>query len=287
MSGQGGTTTSVPDPTSQIEMDCRFSEIEGVNVIVFNDAKPTGADCEGRMWVGGNLTTSNYAIATTNMGSATTTCTEYGLVVGGDIVGAAIVREGKISLGGLSSGDSEANCGFFHGTSVDFPALQKKLCGYSAALQAYPTNGTATVNYSKLVLTGDDSELNVFSVAAEQLSSITETQITVPVTSSVIVNINGMTINWQSGFFTLPDGGNSCKANTSSFCTRIVYNMYEATSVSINGIGFQGSILAPYATFNGKGGNVDGQVIVRNLNGITEYHPYFFDGCMKLPSGWN
>jgi choice-of-anchor A domain-containing protein len=105
----------------------------------------------------------------------------------------------------------------------------------------------------------------------------------VPETSSVIVNISGATLDWQPGTFTLPGGGTSCKAKTTSFCQHILYNMYEATNVSISGIGIQGSILAPYATFNGKGGNVDGQVIVNYMSGITEYHPYYFSGCLLMP----
>jgi choice-of-anchor A domain-containing protein len=59
--------------------------------------------------------------------------------------------------------------------------------------------------------------------------------------------------------------------------------MYEATSVYMSSIAVQGSVLAPYATVDGGGGNIDGQLICKYLKGGLEYHPYFFTGCLLLP----
>jgi choice-of-anchor A domain-containing protein len=56
--------------------------------------------------------------------------------------------------------------------------------------------------------------------------------------------------------------------------------MHEATTLQLSGMGVQGSILAPYATIDGGGSYVDGQVMVESLKGGNEYHPYFFTGCL-------
>ena len=70
------------------------------------------------------------------------------------------------------------------------------------------------------------------------------------------------------------------------FATHVVWNMYEATSITIGGVALQGSILAPFATIEaGSGGHVAGQVIVQYLKGGTEYHPFYFSGCIKWPTG--
>jgi choice-of-anchor A domain-containing protein len=275
----GGNT---PDPPEK----CTLTEIDKVNVIVFKDASPTGADTEGRMWVGGDLTiTGGYAVNTTNITSLKSSCDEWGLVVGGNITGDPIVSAGKAAYGGTFKGNASmhSNCGIVHQTPVDFAAVETKLTGYSLAFKDYPTNGTSTITYGQMVLTGTDKTLNVFDITAAQINSITSMKFVVPTTSTVIVNISGKAVNWPGGSFILPDGGQACKANNSEWCHRILYNMYEAESVTINGIGIQGSILAPLATFNGLGGNVDGQVIVKNLKGVTEYHPYYFSGCWLFP----
>jgi hypothetical protein len=31
------------------------------------------------------------------------------------------------------------------------------------------------------------------------------------------------------------------------------------------------------------GGNIDGQLVCKNLEGDIEYHPYFVSGCLVLP----
>jgi choice-of-anchor A domain-containing protein len=260
-----------------------MTEIDKVNVIVFKDASPSGADAEGRMWVGGNLTMNGgYAVNTTALPELMMTCDEYALVVGGNITGDPIVPHGSVAYGGTFTGSFSGACGIFHKTPVDFVALEARFKGYSAAFRAYPTNGTAELSFGNLVLTGTDTKLNVFSVTSAQLSSTTQLQLIVPANSSVIVNVSGTVVTWGGGFV-MPDGGVSCKTGTSSWCHRILYNMYEATTVTMTGIGVQGSVLAPYATVDGGGGNIDGQLICEYLKGGLEYHPYFFSGCLKLP----
>ena len=99
----------------------------------------------------------------------------------------------------------------------------------------------------------------------------------------MIINVSGTELTWHGQGFRLPDGGAACRGGTSVLCSQIVWNMPEMTSIELSGIGVQGSIYAPYATLTGTGGNVDGQVVVREFFTGIEFHPYFFTGCLITP----
>jgi choice-of-anchor A domain-containing protein len=255
-----------------------------VNVIVFGNASPSGADVEGRMFVGGNAKFSGgYSVGSKQ---EPYDCTRYDLVVGGTLTGTPVVKNGAVYVDDATySGSADSPCGVFtppNEAPVDFAALEKELVGVSLALAAYPVN-SSTVAGGKLRFTGDNPVLNVFSVTTEQLEMASEISIETPPDSTVIVNVTGTTLDWQGTGFRLPDGGAACRGGTSELCTQIVWNMPEVTKLNVSGIGVQGSVFAPYATFTGDGGNVDGQLIVRHLLGGIEFHPYFFTGCLELP----
>ncbi len=268
--------TEDPPPVDE----CVPTEMTDINVIVFNDAEPGGADSEGRMYVGGNAVFDGYAIASQEEDD----CNSWGLVVGGDLTASGgSVGSGKIAVGGTFTRDGAftAPCGVWEGEEpVDFEALEARMIAYSEAMKAYPENGESEVSGGYLNLTGTDPELNVFSVTAEELNN--NFRLDVPEGSSVIVNVSGEEVFWSGVGFDLPDGA-SCRGGSSDWCHSIMFNLYEAITLDLSGIGVQGSVLAPYATFSGGGGNVDGQLIVQNLYGGIEFHPYFFSGCLLLP----
>lgn len=263
---------------------CTMTEIDKVNVIVFGDATPSGADVEGRMWVGGNATFDGYAVGSSSAaGAAPKSCDtdEYSLVVGGDLSGQVNAGKGLVAVYGKNAAKNITSCGVTKEHPVDFDELEKKLKGYSAAFRDYPANGTAETANGALVLSGTNTELNVFSITAAQLR-VGTIKIAVPKNSSVVVNVSGTDVLWNGAGFTLPDGA-SCRGGTSDWCHRIMWNFYEAKTLELGGIGVQGSVTAPYAKISGGGGNIDGQLIAAELTGGIEYHPYFFSGCLLLP----
>jgi choice-of-anchor A domain-containing protein len=283
--GGKGNTNDPPDV-------CVPDSLGGVNVIVFEDAAPSGADSEGGMYVGGNFsTTGSYSIGAGS--EAGLTCDDFSFVVDGNISGTAIVKVGQAAYGGELIGSIDATCGAYdypnpNGLTVapvDFAKLESDFIFYSNAYKNYAPNGTTTLQWSTLTFSGSGSSLYVFNITAAQLMSATSIVFKVETTASVIVNVSGLTINWSNAGFTLPDGGSKCKGTNGveTGCERILWNFYEATSIVLSGIGVQGTILAPYATQSGAGGNVDGQVIVKYLTGGIEYHPYYFNGCLLSP----
>lgn len=274
--GTGGATSDPPD-------ECVVTDIAAVNVIVFGDATPNGADSEGTMWVAGNATFDGYAIGSKNEKD----CDSYSLVVGGDLSGSGNANNGKIWVGG--SYDASVNftdCGISDEQPgpVDFVALEQKMVGISLALAAYPANGTVTDPSGALTFTGTDANMNVFEVTAEQIEAANEIVIDVPLSSTVIINVSGEELIFSGKGFRLPDGV-SCRGGDTDFCAQVVWNMPDMEVLQASGIGIQGSVYAPHAAFSGNGGNVDGQLVVRTLTGGIEFHPYYFNGCLILPDG--
>ena len=207
--------------------------------------------------------------------------------MGGDLTGSGAIHNGRVYVGGEAQQESgfTAGCGVWSPPTeppVDFAALEEEINGIVVALANYPVNGGVNDTTGTLRFIGDDPELNVFSVTTEQIESASEISIEVPLTSTVIINVEGETLSFEGKGFKLPDGA-SCRGGDADFCAQIVWNMPNVTSLVVSGIGIQGSVFAPNAAFSGDGGNVDGQVIVQSLVGSIEFHPYFFEGCLELP----
>lgn len=61
---------------------------------------------------------------------------------------------------------------------------------------------------------------------------------------------------------------------------RVLFNFYTATSLAISGISVKGSILAPNAAVTFGNGNVEGNLIARELTGSGEAHNFLFSGSL-------
>jgi choice-of-anchor A domain-containing protein len=276
--GTGGATGDPPP-------DCIVSGIDEVNVIVLNDANPTGADTEGRMYVGGDANFSGgYSVG--NPERMDVDCSTYALVVGGTLnFPSGSVGTGMVAYGGADSTIGNGvtfACGYERNTEVvDFEALSENVHRYSDALALLePTATTATGN-GVITLVGTDPELNVFELDGTVLANANAFSIQVPDESTVLVNISGTDVTMANMGFEVQGG--MCRGAGGDMCHNVLYNFYEAETLNISGIGVQGSVLAPHADLTFSGGNIDGQVIVNNLTGDGEFHPYYFTGCIELP----
>ena len=264
----GGSSSTGGAPS--IDFGCPKTALTSINVYVIKDATPSGADTEGNMYVGGNLTASNYSIGKKD----TIDCTQYSLVVRGNMTG-ALVYGGKAVSSGIISNSTDQDCGGITraGTlPVDFNLLEAQVNNLSTSLSALPTNGTIS---GALTLTGINATLNVFNITAAQLNT-TQVNVNFPAGSSVVVNVSGTSVNWVNGSVCL---NGSCSDSTQA--DYVLWNFYQATTVYATGIAIEGSVLAPLTTLKGDGGHVAGTVIVQYLTGGLEYHPYYFAGCLK------
>lgn len=133
---------------------------------------------------------------------------------------------------------------------VDFSDAMAKLIGMSQAIKAYP-GIPAVKQYSTLTMTGTDPEMNVFSISADQLTDTYSYVFHVPFTSTVFVNVAGFNpIIANAGF------------STGVANNQILWNFPDAQSLTMNGIGLPGSILAPTAYAQLRNGSVSGTVVV-------------------------
>lgn len=286
--GSGGTVDTGTGGTIDICIPTCVPDILGsgekaVNLVVFEDAQASGCDTEGRMWVGGNADLSGYGV-----GMRLTECDSEDpvLVVGGDLTITGGVK-GKIWVGGTFSGSAPQCGGIWDDLPppVDFEEVIGTLTAYSNLLASYPVNGTASYQGSVLALEGDDTYLNIVEITGADLQAATAIVINAPVDSSFVVNVTGETVGFSNGTVSLPDGIDceSGSVSLDNFCNRLIWNMAEASTVSIGGFAVQGSILAPNATMIAEGsGQVNGAVIVKNflLDTCIEMHPHYFNGCL-------
>jgi choice-of-anchor A domain-containing protein len=274
----GGTTTGGTSATSTATSTARGCFVQAladgnVNVYVIKDATPTGGDVEGNMYVGGNLVASSYTIGA----KSTVDCNGYALVVGGNLsLGGGSVHGGKSAAGVITSvGGVTSSCGIFRASPVDFAPLQSEVESLSLAMAQLAPNGTVSTTTSAYNLTGTNLAMNVFEIDGSQMRSV---NLTFPEGSTVVVNVSGTTVNWSSATVCL---NGSC--DDSSQSNHVIWNLYQAVSLTAQGIAIEGSVVAPLATIDSGGGHIAGQVMVRDLEGALEYRPYPFRGCIRWP----
>jgi len=256
-----------------------------VNVYVTKNASPSGADTEGRLYVGGDLTTNGYSVGA----RAAVDCARYSLVVGGNVsLTGGSIRAGKAVFSGTSgtaSGTTFDCNGLARGKPIDFPSLEAEVEDLSLKLSQLPvTNCTVTVSGNDATIAATNSVFSLCNLDASQLPSTSGVAqlagviMTFPEGSNVAVNVSGTAINWAGAPVCLNGQcGDSAQTN------HVVWNLYQATSLTASGIAIEGSVLAPLATLDGSSGHITGQVIVEYLKGGLEYHPYMFNGCITWP----
>jgi len=271
---------------SSIDHGCFVTTLGDINVYVIKDATPTGADTEGKLYVGGNLTASGYSVGA----KSAVDCTKYALVVGGNVsLSGGMVRAGLATYAG-TSGSAQAtgfDCGgLTRGKPIDFVSLEAEVEDLSLKLSKLPTTDcTVTVSGSNLTIVATNPKFSVCNVDGSLLPSsggvvqLAGVTMTFPATSSVAVNVSGTGINWAGAAVCL-----NGQCTDSAQANQVVWNFYQATTLSASGIAIEGSVLAPLATLSGAGGHIAGQVIVKYLTGGLEYHPYMFSGCIKWPT---
>jgi hypothetical protein len=63
---------------------------------------------------------------------------------------------------------------------------------------------------------------------------------------------------------------------------RGLFNFTEATSLALHAISVRGPILAPLSDINSSGGNINGNLIGKNIYGPGEAHLYLLQGDVPL-----
>ncbi|GAB4217654.1 MAG: hypothetical protein OHK0012_22850 [Synechococcales cyanobacterium] len=243
------------------------------NIYLSGDLTQSHTDAEGRVAVGGKATLLNYSVGEKLSRS---NGQRDDLIVGHTLN----FRQGTVVAGNAVYGVTGqlANVTFPSGRHrqdqpLNFSEANRHLQQLSQYWQSLAGNGTATVEYGQIRLVGTHPQVNVFQVNGRDLSAANTLSITAPAAASVLVNVSGVR----------PDFDYMGIAIQGVNRNKVIYHFPEATSLTVTGIGIEGSIVAPKAAIAFDHAVIHGNVIGQSLLGSGQSNHDPFVGCLPAP----
>jgi len=253
-----------------------FGIASDYNEFIFQNITQSGTESLGRVAAGGDVSYLDMGVATQVTGSYPL----GDLSVGGDLtwqrgsVGSLdksdlSYQKGSIFVGGVAKLENVGYGSLTYGTPIDFAFAQTSLTESSLYWAGLATTGTTGITIGNdgrnlVTLTGTNPTLNIFSLAGDDLLKTSRLEINSPSGSTVLVNIDGTTGAMQNFGFYLSGVDDPY----------ILYNFYEATSLTFGDIEIHGSVLAPWANIDffslEDNGHIEGQLIALSLAGVGE-----------------
>lgn len=233
------------------------------SAFVLGDFNASYSDIQGRVAVGGNATITGYSVGD---GLTNSHGTRDDLVVGGNLNytngqvfngNAVYGGTGHFDMFGIPNGTTR------QGTVLDFAKARTDLQTMSSTWAGMKSTGTVSNKWGIVTLTGTKADTNVFNLKASDLWNANTVTIKAPAGSTVLVNVSGAEARMQYLGMSLTGG---VKAEN------VVFNFADAGKVTLQGIGFQGSVMAPRATVQFDNGNLEGTLIACAWNGYGEIH---------------
>lgn len=301
------------------------------NAYILGDMTGGKSDVEGRLAVGGSLNVTNFAFGKvredgTNAPSVIVgqdaTLHNVGIFHGDfEHGGNLTLVKNKDELGNdMPSVDfksfadgketvEEDKWGFEQSSTFDFESLNQWLIDKSNEWGQLAATAVTKIDDWSNILFRSSASFNVFSISALDFSKPSKSiTYDLPVNSVNIVNVMGSaalddTVDlFKTGFHVQslkeidevgkhPDNSD-LERHDGRFTNNIIYNFVDIEKISLSGIGFKGSILAPLADTMFTNGHIDGQLIVKSLSAemeemlgqINEYR--FNQGIVSAPSAW-
>ncbi|MDC0709127.1 choice-of-anchor A family protein [Stigmatella sp. ncwal1] len=221
-----------------------------------------GTDVEGKVAAGGNISMENFSVGW----KLPDTQIAQALVAGGNLSLSNGGVWGDAWYGGSYSG---AGVTFVRGsasqgTPIDFAARGSELRNLSLRLAALEVSGSTVLeSWGGVMLRGTASGVNVFEVPASAFASAKALFIEAPAGSLAVINIRGDSASFK-GFGHSFSGGIDQHG--------VLYNFVDAASITAEGYGFWGTVLAPLAHVTFSHGSFDGGLYARSLTGNAEGH---------------
>jgi choice-of-anchor A domain-containing protein len=244
------------------------------NVLVFGDFSAPYADVEGRLAAGGDVSLNHYSVGAKLASSSAGDV----LLVGGDLTfPSGRVYHGNIRVGGSAAGVGDpvrhglapgAELSEFTTLPMDFTSAEHTLKALSDDLARLPANGSAEFRWGGLTLHGDGhSALQVFTLDGAQVLQAHTFQVDgLPKEATVLFNITG----------THPGLTHMSLDSLRYHRERTLFNFFEARTLTLAGIGVEGSILAPWATVTNPEGVIKGTLVAQAFDGALQlnHHPF-------------
>jgi choice-of-anchor A domain-containing protein len=233
------------------------------------------SDIQGRAYIGGNVVVPQ-SFNTATVGGSAIGVNDISLAVGGYINagGDLHINGGSVVAGGAIISNVIMNS---HGTETENepsalpPSPIAQITSASQYWSTLAANSTASPGYTS----GQQGPYNfncaanasvaVFNVSARALFNVNNQIFTLDpsqATKDVIINVEGSSINWNSGHF-------ASQFNTPQWDGHVLFNFYDATSVNLSNDSIGGYIVAPNADVT-EDHNIDGGVMAKNLTVESE-----------------
>jgi len=237
--------------------------IGGANLFSLGAFSATSSDVEGSVLVAGSMSASSYSVNDKNK-DAFSSNNGHGiaLAVGGALsYSNGSIKHGEIYVGGAKSLTSVGTNDTTTITTapVNFNALSSSVKSTSTNLSKLAATGTvSTTQWGGMTLTGTGAHkaVEVFNISGSDLAKINNFSFAgLDNNSTLIINVSGANaIGFNQNGVSL-DGFSHYN---------VLYNFYQSTSMNIQNVGVQGSILAPLARVTGGNGQINGEVVVGN-----------------------
>jgi len=248
-------------------VDTLQSTLQTYNALTFADFGMYSSDSQGPVAVGGNAFLSSFGIATA------TTNGQNALTVGGSVTGFSGQVYGNLYAQNPPNFTSVGVLGTttVGGVSpVNFSSLQSAITQAASLLSQQSTTGTTNLVGGTLTMTGNLAGMNVFYVDGSLLTGVQSININIPTGATALVKVSGSSV--YLGLSGLGFGYSNMQ--------KVLYDFYQATTMTIQSTGFEGSVVAPLAAINFNNAHIDGSMIANSISGTGEYHDYFFNGSL-------
>lgn len=259
-----------------------LNEAFDFNAYILEDMTAQYSDVEGQLAVGGNFSAENYSVGLQSADNGQNILTVGGdaylrnaRIYNGDAVAAGVI-DIDATVGLYNPDETNNSHSFYQDGSFDFTTVNADIISTSSLWGAMSETGTTTITGNGTdvwsISFDGNSDFNVFSIDAATLSAADKSIYLNFATDSLnIVNVYGADVDlFNTGFFDaegnqIIDNQPDIYRQDGSYANNVLFNFVDATSLSLNAIGFKGSILAPLADTVFYDGQVNGNFIVKSL----------------------
>ncbi len=280
LEGSSATGTSCTEVTQPLGPATGFTEF------VLTDGH-RGSESEGAIAYGGDLPTAmTVGTRLTSAASAPT------LVIAGSHGQWFNLQKGSAYVVPQSGVNFNGGGTYLASNPIDFAASFAYLEGLSDDLATSSATGTVSVGTAGgnqvLVLSGTNTDYNVFTISAAQLASQAGIGYDVPAGSQILVNVTGSAPT-VTGQMWIKQGGSwqQVSDTTMENWPGILWNYTGSDTFTVQvGSAWGGTILAPRAFVDVvSAGHTIGQIIARKLTSNYETHQRLFPNTTCVPSG--
>ncbi len=254
-----------------------FGDLGVFNLLTLEGLTLQGTAVGGRVAVGQDAILDDVTIGT----ALALDRTRADLIVGHNLD----FSSGSVSNGAIVHGhaaevaDGVQYAALLQGNRLDFAdaeAVMHQISAELLSLNVFANGGVAIEQPagegSRVTLTGQDPNVNLFDLSSEQLFIADQLSITAPAGSVVVINVTGDPVRLAPTTITMDGVGSES----------VIIHFTTALEATIGGTDLKGLVFAPKTTVTFDDAQIDGSVIARSLTGSGGMSLTRFEGCLPV-----